>query len=137
MDTGAPQALPPTSPAAEPGGSWSRAHSQAYPQGTWGWSCGATARSPAAIPLSPLASTPPNEDLDGSPAETHGAPCTPQLPWGLCPIGEASSQLSILARAYALIHQEGLLLVALNPPLRSSDSSQAAPAALHTCLQGH
>lgn len=28
-------------------------------------------------------------------------------------------------------------MAALNLPLRSSDSSQAAPAMLHTCLQGH
>lgn len=57
-------------------------------QGYLGLELQGTARSPAAIPFSPLASAPPSEDLAGSPTETHGAqgaPCTPQPPWGPLP----------------------------------------------------
>lgn len=58
-----------------------------------------TARSPVAILLSLLASAPPNRDLAGSTTEAYrayGASCTPQLLWGLCPIGEVSPQLLAL-----------------------------------------
>lgn len=65
-------------------------------------------------------------------------PAPPSCPGSsaLCGRPVPSSQLCILARAHALIRKEGLALMALNPPLRSSDSSRAALAALHTCLQG-
>lgn len=95
---GAPQALPPTPPAAElrevidfsPVGAVGKSMRgtrqvgqsplPAIPPGVLGLDPRGTATSPSAIPLSPLASTPPSEDLAGSPTETrgaHGAPCTP------------------------------------------------------------
>lgn len=52
----------------------------AIPPGDLGLEPQATAKSPAAILLSPLASTPPSEDQAGCPIDTHeahGAPCTP------------------------------------------------------------
>lgn len=58
-----------------------------------------TARSPVAILLNLLASTTPSRDLAGSITEAYrayGASCTPQVPWGLCPIGEVSPQLPAL-----------------------------------------
>lgn len=62
--------------------------------------------------------------------ETLAPPALGTVPYGR---GQTfSSWLSILAGAHVLIHQKKLELVALNPPLRCTDSSLAV---LHTCLQ--
>lgn len=109
----------------------SRAHSWLSSEGMW-----AAARSPASIMFGPLVSAPQCEDLSSSPTETHGAhghPGTSSLGAVPCEGGQTSSSwLSILAGAHVLIHQKKVKLLALNPPLRSTDSSLAA---LHTCLQ--
>lgn len=63
-----------------------------------------TARIPAAIPLSPLVSTSPSEELASNPTETHGGPCTPPAALRALPHRGGqfpASQLCILARAHA------------------------------------
>lgn len=65
-------------------------------------------------------------------------PAPHSCPEGICPVGEASLPAPSSASwlKHVLMCQENLVMVALSPPLRRSDSSWAALAALQTCLQG-